>query len=68
MKCRSTGKHFIGLGVREEVPYNHSDKLTVTMAKSGGQDGRRWLYDGGAGTSVVDFYDFIIIILRSIGR
>ena len=36
---RSSGKCEIGVRVREEGPYNHSEKYTLTMAISGGQDG-----------------------------
>ena len=66
---QSTDKWYIGLRVCEEGPYNHSENFTVTMDISGGQDGRRWIaFERKTGTSVVDFYEFILRISRSIGR
>ena len=38
---RSSVKCVIGIRVREEGPYNHSDKYTLTMAISSEHDGKR---------------------------
>ena len=38
---RLSGKTIIGVRAREEGPYNHSEKFTLTMAISGGLDGMR---------------------------
>ena len=66
---RKSGKAVIGVRVREEGPYNHSEKFTLTMAISGGLDGRRWLdFERKSGTTVADFYDFILRILTTIGH
>ena len=65
---RSTGKAFIGVRVREEGPYNHSEKWTLTMAISGDEDGDRWLdFEKKSGTTVTDCYDFIRRIIEDIG-
>ena len=40
---RKSGKAYFGFRVREEGPYNHSEKWTITMAISGDLDGDRWL-------------------------
>jgi hypothetical protein len=63
------GKTYIGVRVREEGPYNHSEKFTITMGISGDPNGDRWLdFERKSGTSVDDFYDFVHRILVSIGR
>ena len=38
---RKTGKAYIGIRVREEGPYNHSEKWNLTMAICGDEDGDR---------------------------
>ena len=66
---RKSGKAYIGVRVREEGPYNHSDKYTLTLAISGDIAGERWLdFERKAGTTVNDCYEFILVILVSIGR
>jgi len=40
---RSHGKAYIGFRVREEGPYNHSEKYVLTMAIAGDINGDRWL-------------------------
>ena len=50
---RKTGKAYIGIQVREEGPYNHSEKWNLTMTIFGDEDGDRWLYfERKSGTTV----------------
>jgi hypothetical protein len=66
---RKSGKAVIGIRVQEGGPYNHSKKFTLTIAISGGLDGRRWLdFERKSGTTVKEFYDFVLRILTSIGH
>ena len=66
---RPSGKTYIGLRVREEGPYNHSEKYTLSMAIAGDINGDRWVdFDQRAGTTVRNFYDFILRILETIRR
>ena len=65
---RSSGKAYINVRVREEGPYNHSEKWTLTMAISGDEDGDRWLdFEKKSGTTVTDFYILIVGIIDDIG-
>jgi transposase len=64
---RGFGKCFIGKTCREEGPYGHSEKWTLTMAISGGPDNSRWVqFEKKSGTTIVDFAGFIQMILDSI--
>ena len=66
--ARKIGKAFIGSRVREEGPYGHSEKYTLTMAISGDQNGERWVdFARKAGTTAIDFYDYIMTIINDIG-
>ena len=66
---RKSGKSVIGVRVKEEGPYNHSEKYTLTMAISGHRDGERWVdFERKSGTTTHDTYQFVLRILRSIGR
>ena len=57
----------MGTKVREEGPYNHTEKYTLAMAISGDIDGDRWLdFVRKGGTTVNDTQDFILQILQSI--
>ena len=63
------GKAYIGFRVKEEGPYNHSEKYTLTLAILGDPAGERWVdFEEKAGTTVEDCYNFILAILQSIGR
>ena len=65
---RKIGKMRIGQRVREEGPYNHTEKFTLTFAISGDVNGERWVdFDWRSGTSINDTYEFILRILESIG-
>ena len=47
--------------MREEGPYNHSEKFTLTMAISGDANGERWYeFERKTGTTVFDTYNFIL--------
>ena len=62
------GKVYIGVRVREEGPYNHSEKSTLTLSISGGIDGElRVDLEQNTGITVSDCYNFINMILVSIG-
>lgn len=57
---RKSGKTYIGVRVREEGPYNDSEKYTLTLAISGDAAGERWIdFERKAGTTVEDCHDFI---------
>ena len=65
---RSDGKAYIGVRVREEGPYNHSNKFTLTAAIAGNAAGDRWFQlEKKAGTTVIDFLDFVRMIIDEIG-
>ena len=66
--ARKIGKISIGNRVRETGPYGHSTKWTLIMAIAGDANGQRWVsFEQRAGTSAVDFLDFILVILTDIG-
>ena len=55
--ARRIGKVSIGSRVREEGPYGHSTKYTLTMAISGDRNGQRWvLFEEKVGTTSHDFF------------
>ena len=63
-----SGKRYIGVRAREEGPYNHSERHTLTMALYGGC-GDFWLdFEQKAGTAINNTYDFVLQIPRSTGR
>ena len=65
---RKSGKQYIGVRVREEGPYNHTQKYTLTMAIEGDPSGDRWFdLEQKSGTTIADFYSFVERILDSIG-
>jgi hypothetical protein len=64
---RKYGKAFIGKKVRATGPYGHSTKWTLIMGISGGPDNERWVsFLQKAGTTILDFADFIQRIVDSI--
>lgn len=59
----------IGFRVKEEETYNHSDKYTITMAISGYCNNERYVdFEKKLGTTTHSTYQFVLCILRSIGR
>lgn len=65
---RKHGKGYIGCRIREEGPYNHSEKYTITMAIAGSQQGERYFqFERKAGTTTVDFLDFMQNVVAVIG-
>ena len=66
---RGYGKCFLSTRAREEGPYNHSQKYTITGAIRGGVQGGCWVDVAlRTGTSVVDTHDFIQNIIQQIGQ
>ncbi|CAB9525377.1 expressed unknown protein [Seminavis robusta] len=65
---RGYGKCFIGSRAREEGPYNHSQKYTLTAAIRGGPGGGCFVnFALRAGTSVMDTHDFLEDIINGPG-
>ena len=65
---RKHGKGYIGCRIREEGPYNHSEKWTITMAIAGDLQGMRHRrFERKAGTTTVDFLEFIQEVIAIIG-
>ena len=65
---RKLGKTYIGVRVREESPYDHSEKYTLTMAISGNEEGLHWLgFEKKSGATTPDYYNFIRRIIEIIG-
>jgi hypothetical protein len=61
------GKAGIGKRVKEEGPYGHSEKWTLTMAVSADPNGERWVnFVRKPGTSIFDFATFIQRIVDSL--
>ena len=59
--ARKIGKISIGSRVREEGPYGHSVKYTLTMAIGGDHIGERWVdFSQKAGTTAVAFFRLYI--------
>jgi hypothetical protein len=57
---RGYGKALIATLCREEGPYNHSQKYTITAAIRGGANGGCWIdFQLHSGTTVIDTHDFI---------
>jgi len=66
---RKFGKCRLGKRVREAGPYGHSVKWTLTMAISGDPAGERWVdLVQKSGTTINDYYNFILSILQNIPR
>ena len=65
---RKHGKGYIGCRIREEGPYNHSEKYTITMAIAGSQQGERY-YDleRKAGTTTAAFLTFVQNVIATVG-
>ena len=65
---RKGGKAYIGVRVREEGPYNHSEKFTITLGISGAAAGERWMeFEQKSGTTAIDTYNFVHRIIDDIG-
>lgn len=65
---RGYGKCYISTRAKEEGPYNHSEKFTITAAIRGGQQGGSWIdFVLTPGTSIVDTYDFLQHIITDVG-
>jgi hypothetical protein len=66
---RRYGKAMVTSRVRAGGNYGHDTKWTLVMAISGGADGGRWFdFVERAGTSVHDFYNFILRIVNDLNR
>jgi len=66
---RKSGNSVIGVRVKEEGPYNHSETYTLTMAISRHHDGEKWVdFERKSGTTTHDTFQFVLRILRSIRR
>lgn len=64
---RGYGKVYVGNRCREEGPYNHSQKYTLTLAIAGSVQGERWLkFEAKSGTGLLDVVDFIGEILEEL--
>ena len=59
-----SGKSYIGTRVREEEPFNYSDKYTFTLAILGDVGVERWInFEQKIDTGVSGCYDFILVML-----
>ena len=66
---RGYGKCFLSTRAREEGPYNHSHKYTITAAIRGGPQGGCWVDVAlCSGTTVIDTHDFLRDIIQQIGQ
>ena len=65
---RRYGKACIHRRVRQSGNYGHGKAKTLLMAITGDAGGDRWLavFDG-AGTSILQFLNFITTVLRDVG-